>query len=113
MRSKQYEMGINEIVTSFLTPMKPLPKQKKRKDTDGKAHKALNARSSSKQKWGNEEKENFEKKHFKSDNGRRPGKKSDDQGLNVNYFDNFILRSKLTFFRKLEGRGREMTMNQK
>ena len=72
-----------------------------------------NTRSSLKRKWGNEEDENFEKKCFKSDNGRRPGKKSDDQGLQVNNFDDLIMRSKLSFSRKLEKRGRGIMMKKK
>ena len=113
VRAPKAEIDFDIAGPSSLTPKKPITKQK-RKDTDGKAPEALNTRSSSNTKWGNEEDENREKKNFKSDNGRRPGKKSDDQGSQVNNFDDFILRSKLTFSRKMERRGRGMmTMNKK
>ena len=73
----------------------------------------MNIKSSSKRKWGNEEDENFEKKCFQSDNGKRPEKKSDDQGSQVNNFDDLIMRSKLSFSRKLERRGRGIMMKKK
>ena len=80
-RAPKAEIDFDIAGPSSLTPKKPIPKQKKRKDTDGKVPEVPNTRSSSKRKWGNEEDKNPEKKHFKSDNGRRPGKKSDDMSI--------------------------------
>ena len=71
---------------SSSAPGKPIPKEKRKKDSDERAFEAPNTRSSSKRKWGNGEDENFQKKCFQPDNGRRPGRKSDDQALKVNNF---------------------------
>ena len=61
VRAPKAEINSDIAGPSSLTPKKPIPKQKKRKYADGKAPEALNTRSSSKRKWGNDEEETLRK----------------------------------------------------